>query len=336
MCWKRSWYAVADVVAGLEQVGRHHQQVVEVEGVGRQQALLVQRVDVGDPAPERIGFGVGLLAEGLEVDQVGLGLTDDGGHGPGGESLGIEAELGDDHLDEAARVRVVVDGEGPSVAQPIGVTAQDPQAGGVEGRDPHLLAPGPHQLGDPVAHLPGGLVGEGDGQHTPRRRVAGGQEVGDPSGQHAGLPRTGPGHHQQRTPPVLHRGALGQGQVVDQLGGADADAPAVARRGVGRGIVGGRRSGAVGRVVTVGVSVVVTDEVATGTEQLRVLAALRRGGHSHSMVPGGFDVTSRATRFTPSTSLMIREAMRSTRSYGNRAQSAVMASSLVTARMTIG
>ena len=43
-------------------------------------------------------------------------------------------------------------------------------------------------------------------------------------------------------------------------------------------------------------------------------AAPRRHGHSHSIVPGGFDVTSSATRFTPSTSLMMREAMRSTRS----------------------
>ena len=49
-------------------------------------------------------------------------------------------------------------------------------------------------------------------------------------------------------------------------------------------------------------------------EQACVLAAPRRHGHSHSMVPGGFDVTSSATRFTPSTSLMMREAMRSTRS----------------------
>ena len=51
-----------------------------------------------------------------------------------------------------------------------------------------------------------------------------------------------------------------------------------------------------------------------GVEQLAGLAAPRSGGHSHSMVPGGFDVTSSATRFTPSTSLMMREAMRSTRS----------------------
>ena len=51
-----------------------------------------------------------------------------------------------------------------------------------------------------------------------------------------------------------------------------------------------------------------------GVEQLAGLAVPRGGGHSHSMVPGGFDVTSSATRFTPSTSLMMREAMRSTRS----------------------
>src|SRR5690606_3959968 len=58
--------------------------------------------------------------------------------------------------------------------------------------------------------------------------------------------------------------------------------------------------------------------------------------YSHSMVPGGFDVMSYATRFTPGTSLMIRVDNRSNRSYGNRAQSAVIASSLVTARTMMG
>ena len=71
-------------------------------------------------------------------------------------------------------------------------------------------------------------------------------------------------------------------------------------------------------------------------EQLGAAAVGSCPAHSHSMVPGGFDVTSSATRLTPSTSLMMRDDMRSTRSYGSRAQSAVMASSLVTARMTIG
>src|SRR4051812_48569079 len=58
--------------------------------------------------------------------------------------------------------------------------------------------------------------------------------------------------------------------------------------------------------------------------------------YSHSIVEGGFDDTSRATRFTPGISLMMRLEIVSIRSYGRRAQSAVMASSEVTARTTIG
>ncbi len=59
-------------------------------------------------------------------------------------------------------------------------------------------------------------------------------------------------------------------------------------------------------------------------------------GYSHSMVAGGFDVTSRTTRFTPGISFTIREEISSIRSYGRRAQSAVIASSDVTARITTG
>ena len=64
--------------------------------------------------------------------------------------------------------------------------------------------------------------------------------------------------------------------------------------------------------------------------------ARRTRRYSHSIVAGGFDEMSSATRFTPGISLMIRLEMTSSRSYGRRAQSAVIASSEVTARMTIG
>ena len=57
--------------------------------------------------------------------------------------------------------------------------------------------------------------------------------------------------------------------------------------------------------------------------------------YSHSMVPGGFDVMSSTTRFTSRISLIMREAICSSRSYGRRAQSAVIASLDVTARMAI-
>ena len=71
-----------------------------------------------------------------------------------------------------------------------------------------------------------------------------------------------------------------------------------------------------------------------GVGQLVLELPSARRAHSHSIVPGGFDVMSSVTRFTCGISLIIRDATLSSRSYGRRAQSAVIASSLVTARIT--
>src|SRR6476646_11076624 len=56
-------------------------------------------------------------------------------------------------------------------------------------------------------------------------------------------------------------------------------------------------------------------------------------GHSHSIVAGGFDEMSYTTRFTPETSLTIRLEIFARTSYGSFAQSAVIPSSDVTARI---
>lgn len=57
-----------------------------------------------------------------------------------------------------------------------------------------------------------------------------------------------------------------------------------------------------------------------------------RTHHSHSMLAGGFVLMSYSTRFTPFTLLRILlDVLRST-SYGSSTQSAVIASSLMTAR----
>jgi len=55
--------------------------------------------------------------------------------------------------------------------------------------------------------------------------------------------------------------------------------------------------------------------------------------YSHSIVAGGFDVMSYTTRLTLSTSFTIRFEIFSSTSQGMRAQSAVMPSMEVTARM---
>src|SRR5690606_25912618 len=44
----------------------------------------------------------------------------------------------------------------------------------------------------------------------------------------------------------------------------------------------------------------------------------RRGRHSHSIVPGGLLVTSRTTRLTSGTSLVMRVEIRASTSYGSR------------------
>lgn len=62
----------------------------------------------------------------------------------------------------------------------------------------------------------------------------------------------------------------------------------------------------------------------------------RRKAYSHSMVPGGFDVTSSTTRLTSGTWLVILFEMRASTSYGTRVQSAVIASSEDTGRSTMG
>jgi len=55
--------------------------------------------------------------------------------------------------------------------------------------------------------------------------------------------------------------------------------------------------------------------------------------YSHSIVLGGLLEMSKQTRLTPLTSLMMRVESRASRSYGKRTQSAVMPSTLSTARM---
>ena len=45
-----------------------------------------------------------------------------------------------------------------------------------------------------------------------------------------------------------------------------------------------------------------------------IVALAAVAAYSHSMVPGGFDVTSSTTRFTPATSLVIRFEIRASTS----------------------
>src|SRR5580704_7916502 len=70
----------------------------------------------------------------------------------------------------------------------------------------------------------------------------------------------------------------------------------------------------------------------TRAEDLRAARATANDlNHSHSIVPGGLEVTSYTTRFTPFTSFTIREEIVFRTSWGRATQSAVMPSSELTA-----
>ena len=74
----------------------------------------------------------------------------------------------------------------------------------------------PTSCSDPLAHLGGRLVGEGDGQDLRRLGGPGAHQVGDPAGERARLARAGPGEDQQRPLAVGHGLALGLVQPLEQ------------------------------------------------------------------------------------------------------------------------
>ena len=91
----------------------------------------------------------------------------------------------------------------------FGVAAQDLCGDRVEGAEPaQALRRRADQMGDPLAHLARGLVGEGDHQQFPRLRAAGGEDVGEARGQHPRLAGARARQHQHGALDRLHRRAL--------------------------------------------------------------------------------------------------------------------------------
>ena len=106
----------------LQDVDREHQQVVEVDGVRREQPALVELVDVGD----------GLVVEARDTrrvlvgrDELVLRLRDLCVDAAGDEALRVAVELLEARLHEPHLVGLVVDREVRAVAEPFRLAAQD-------------------------------------------------------------------------------------------------------------------------------------------------------------------------------------------------------------------
>ena len=186
---------LGDIRQPLQQRHRLHDQVIEVERVGRAQPRLVDRVDLGDLplVPQRRALH-GVVGR----EQLVLEVRDLGGDGPRRELLRIQLEIAGDEPDQAARVVGVVDGEGAAHPEVLGLPAQDPHAHRVERGHPHRVGPAPDQRIDPGLHLGRGLVGERDRHDLAGVHVPLGQQPADAVGEHARLPRTRSRDDQQR------------------------------------------------------------------------------------------------------------------------------------------
>ena len=227
-----------------EQLQRLEQQIVEVQRVVVAQALLVEAVDVRNLLHAEVLLALGEVF--VRREHVHLRVADLGLHLARRVDLVRQVELLEHVLDDGHLVLVVVDGEVVGIAQLLDVAAQYAAAGGVEGGHPQLGRPVAHQLFDALAHLAGGLVGEGDGQYVVGidgllgkqrravlvqaaaqaifqmrallRRVGGvafavvgvsvAHHVGDALSQHRGLARARAGQHQQRPLYLKYRLAL--------------------------------------------------------------------------------------------------------------------------------
>ena len=198
--------AVAQQDVGLQQ------QVVEVHRAVVLAALAVEVVEVAEFGHLRLAVlgGVGGVGQvGPRGDELVLGQRDARGHRGGLVAVVGEVQLADEALEQVAAVRRVVDGERLGEADALGVFTQDAREDRVEG--PHAdvaRALARHHLRDAVAHLLGGLVGEGERQDVPRFDPLF-YHVGDARGEHARLARARSGDDERGGVVVDHGGILG-------------------------------------------------------------------------------------------------------------------------------
>ena len=96
-------------------------------------------------------------------------------------------------------------------------SAEHPGAKAVERPCRYVAATRTHQQAEPLTHLAGRLVREGDGQDSVRRYADLSDEVGDPVRHDAGLATARTGDDQQRPVDMAGRLALALGQTGEKV-----------------------------------------------------------------------------------------------------------------------
>ena len=185
------------------------QQVIEIDAVIGAQQLLILLVDA------RRHF---LCIPGRQLChlvwtlQIILGPRDRRLYGERPVLLLIQVQVSNGLLDEHGLVAGIQDHERPVKPQwceIVGLDAQHARANGMKGADHHLFGlVDAHQLFQPLAHLPGRLIGEGDRQDTPGRYVFLLHHIGNAVRNYPRLPAARPRQYQQWPLRRSHRSSL--------------------------------------------------------------------------------------------------------------------------------
>ena len=205
-----------------QQAQRQADQIVKVHTLVGGQALVVAGHDLRGLALDfALGLRGGFFGREARVFPAADGPLPLAGRGAVGGFAAV--------FEQAQRVVAVQNAEARLQAQRRAVFAQQAHAQRVKGADDDLACLLARQLAGALAHLGGGLVGEGDGRnaagrhaclHQPRNLV----------GDDARLARTGPGQHQARAAQMVHGILLGEVQAIGGHGAKQAKKRAIIGR----------------------------------------------------------------------------------------------------------
>ena len=172
------------VLVLFEQAHRPKQEVIEVEGMVLLEDGLVANARLRGQLLEMRAGGARLRGR---AQQLILGPGDRFHDGPRWIALGVESHLVHDLFDGREPVSLVIDDEPPVDPGRAAVPPQDPSSDCMERSHPDAACGQVEQLLDPRAHLPGRLVGEGDGQNLVWLGATLLNQPGDPVGKDACL-----------------------------------------------------------------------------------------------------------------------------------------------------
>ena len=168
----------------------------------------LERLDVAVVDLRELLVAIAAVADLVRRLHAVLRLADPPEHLSRLHDLVVDLQLAHHLLDGAHLIAAVVDHEVARQPDRRRLASQQSRAERVERRDPHIPGIGADQLADALAHLLGGLVGEGHRQHFERPREPASNQVRNAIRNDARLPRPRPSQDQQRPVGVQHRLAL--------------------------------------------------------------------------------------------------------------------------------